>query len=129
MAMDAPAESAGTTVVTGVCFFRYEDNGILNVRPSFISADGKQLGFLEGGGINCVSLKPGNHEAYAYSSDPYDSDDTNQDSWRSQMIKFEVLDKHLIYIRIWPNSEHAAYTGPWKIEISKEPPPESIFDR
>jgi hypothetical protein len=124
----ASAAAIGARMTTGACFFRLEENGILNVRPSSIVVDGHIIGVIIGGQFKCFTLRVGNHVAKASSRDPYNPASNHPSAWESAPFTLDIRRGYTIYVRISPKSSGAAYIGPWQLSQDNAGPDEDEFN-
>ena len=99
-----------------ICVSRGEDNGVLNIRPAQITANEKHLFWISGGERKCVTVKPGKYRTVAQSSDPYDPNDKNATTWKSQPLTILVKKDSKVIIYVTPGSQDTAYVGSWKLK-------------
>jgi len=117
----ANAGSLGRGITTGACFFRLEELGILNIRPSSIRVDGLVVGEIVGGQFKCISLSSGRHVAQASSRDPYDPYSNNLSAWQSPALTFDIKKGSRAYLEIWPKDSD------WRLSRRRVSPNEDEF--
>jgi hypothetical protein len=105
---------------TGVCFYRYEDSGVMNVTPSYIRVNNKKIAEVGGGEMKCIHLKPGTYTIDA-DGDSYNPDPKNKLFWLSNKMKIAVKNNVTTYVHVWPRSSDKGYTGPWDMELTNPP--------
>jgi hypothetical protein len=69
-----------------ICVSQEEGEGVLNIRPAEIMANGNHLLSVAGGERKCVEVGPGQYSIIAHSSDPYDPNDTKPTTWKSKAL-------------------------------------------
>jgi hypothetical protein len=121
------ASTIGAEVTTGVCLFRSEDNGYLNIYPARIRLDGKEVGGVMGGAYRCFELTPGTHIAEVLSADPYDRSSSNPNAWRSKELHFAAKMDTKAFIEVSPGTRAGSYVGPWLLKVSDKLPDTQMF--
>ena len=116
------ASPIGSDVKTGACFYRFEDGGALNIREATVVIDEKESGLITGGMFLCIALSPGTHNVQVTSTNPYDPADRNQPAWRSKSLSFRVQNEQKVFVRVWPGSSEAGYTGLWHLAVTSAAP-------
>jgi len=116
----ANAGPIGRGITTGVCFFRFEQLGVLNIRPSSIRVNGRVVGEIVGGQFKCISLPAGKHVAEVFSRDPYDPE-SDPSAWQSPPVTFDIKRGSKAYLEIWPKDSD------WQLSRRNVGPDEGDF--
>ena len=103
-----PAEQAE------VCIDRPENQGVLNILSTQITANGKYLISVIGGETKCVVVPLGLYEVVAQSPDPYRPEKESL-IWKSAPLEIAVQSNATIKIVLTAISQGATYIGPWKL--------------
>ena len=98
-----------------ICVSREENNGILNIRPVEITVNGKHILWISGGEKKCVEIWPGEYRIIAQSTDLYDPNDKNPNTWVSKPILIKVRTGKVANISIFPGYNEKGYSGVWEI--------------
>lgn len=101
---------------TQICFSREENGGVLNIRGAEITANGKHLLWIYGGESKCVEVAPGQYSIIAQSPDPYNPNDKNPATWKSQPLMLSVQGGSKLEITVLAVSQGATYVGPWQLK-------------
>ena len=99
-----------------LCFFRYEDNGRVNIADAKVSLSNYQTVIVEGGQAACFYLLPGTYSFSITSSDPYSGAGGRQ-TWRSPTYKLAVGKGQGAIYEVYPNSKGAEYVPGWRAKL------------
>src|ERR1035437_2375971 len=72
-----------------LCFVRIENNGAMNVLPSWVRISDYSVP-LVGGQAACLFLEPESHDLQVTSTVPYEPDSSDTESCKSEVIKLVV---------------------------------------
>ena len=110
------ATSAFASDKAQICVSREENEGVLNIRPTEITANEKHILWIAGGEKKCFKVNPGQYSIIAQSSDPYDPDDKKSDSWKSKPLIVTVEVDKKVNVAVFPVSKGTTYTGSWELK-------------
>lgn len=111
----APMQELGLT--SELCFFRYEDNGRVNIADTKVHLSNYQTLIVEGGQAGCFYLMPGAYSFWVTSPDP-SSGAGGAQTWRSPRYKVGLsVGERAVYEK-FPNARDATYTGGWRAKLA-----------
>ncbi|MHB8653266.1 MAG: hypothetical protein ACYDA9_05235 [Terriglobia bacterium] len=104
-----------------LCFFRYEDNGIINISDAKVGLSNYQTLTIEGGQAGCFYLMPGAYSFSVTSPNPYPGA-SRVKQWTSPRYKVALVSGERTVYQIFPNSSGATYTGGWRATLAEREP-------
>lgn len=99
-----------------LCFFRYEDNGIINISDAKVNLSNYQTITIEGGQAGCFYLTPGVYSFSVTSPNPYPGA-SRVKQWGSPQYKVALRVGERAVYQVFPNSKDATYTGGWRAKL------------
>ena len=88
----------------------------MNIGRTEITANEEHLLWIAGGERKCAELEPGQYRIIAQSSDPYDPDHKNPNTWMSKPLIVKLRKGANVEIVVSPVSQGAASVGPWELK-------------
>jgi hypothetical protein len=104
-----------------LCFFRYEDNGRINIADVKVSLSNYQTVTVEGGQAGCFYLMPGAYSFSITSPDPY-SGARGADTWASPRYKVALVKGERAVYQVFPNTRGASYVRGWRAKLAAREP-------